>query len=325
MIRIDSILCLAMIFKGKQFTAIHSSLTILALTLTLVIGWSLGWAEDTLTLSQMSLLDNEETLKVGDRLSYTVIEDRDPLHILFVNDRGEINVPLLGYIRAESKTCRELAFIIKEELKVDYYYQATVLLSHQTDSNSRGRVILLCEVRSPGPYLIPVDEVLMVSDTILRAGGFLPNADKEKVAVIRKDPHNSESEIRTEIDIGTIFETGQFENDIAVEPNDLILIPRLEQAGGQFSVVGAVNAPGLYDLPSVRDFTVSKAILRAGGFSEYADKKKVKLIRADASLADNEQTVEVNVADILEKGIRDFDPLVKPDDIIRVKEKWILF
>lgn len=325
MIRIDSILCLAMIFKSKQIKAIHSSHIILSLTLTLVIGWSTGWADGPLTLSQMSLLDNEETLNVGDRLSYTVIEDRDPMHILFVNDRGEINVPLLGLIHAENKTCRELAFIIKKDLEVDYYYQATVLLRHQTESNSRGRIILLGEVRSPGPYLIPVDEVLMVSDTILRAGGFSPHADKEKVAVIRKDPQNSESEIRTVIDIGTIFETGKFENDMAVEPNDLILIPRLEQAGGQFSVVGAVNAPGLYDLPPERDFTVSKAILRAGGFSEYAEKRKVKLIRADPSLSEKEQSVEVNVADILEKGIRDFDPLVKPDDIIRVKEKWILF
>ena len=50
MIRIDSILCLAMIFKSKQFTAIHSALTILALTLTLVIGWSLGWAGDPVNL-----------------------------------------------------------------------------------------------------------------------------------------------------------------------------------------------------------------------------------------------------------------------------------
>ena len=77
--------------------------------------------------------------------------------------------------------------------------------------------------------------------------------------------------------------------------------------------------------PQCAIFTVSKAILRAGGFSEYAEKRKVKLIRADASLPDKEKTVEVNVAEILEKGIRDFDPLVKPDDIIRVKEKWILF
>ena len=254
-----------------------------------------------------------------------VVEDRDPMHILFVNDRGEINVPLLGFISAESKTCQKLAFEIKNELEVDYYHQATVLLRHQTETNSRGRVILLGEVRNPGPYLIPVDEVLMGSDTILRAGGFLSSADKEKVAVIRKDPHDYDSELRTEIDVGAIFETGHFENDIAVEPNDLILIPRLEQVGGQFSVVGAVNAPGLYDLPPVRNFTVSKAILRAGGFSQYAEKRKVKLIRADSSLPEKEQTVEVNVADILEKGIRDYDPLVKPDDIIRVKGKWILF
>ncbi len=273
----------------------------------------------------MSLLDNKRALDVGDRLSYMVVEDREPAHILFVNDRGEIDVPLLGLIHAAGNTSQNIAYEIKSKLEVDYYYQSTVILKQQTETNSRGRFILLGEVGRPGPQLIPVDEVLMVSDAILRAGGFLVAADKSKVTIIRKDPGDSNAEIRREVDVGKIFETGRFENDMTVEPNDLILIPRLEQAGGQFSIVGAVNSLGLYDLPPGRDFTVSKAILRAGGFTQYAEKRKVKLIRAKKSLTDEEKNIEVNVADILEKGIRDFDPLVKPDDIIRVKEKWILF
>ena len=57
-----------------------------------------------------------------------------------------------------------------------------------------------------------------------------------------------------------------------------------------------MNFPRLYTIPNDKDFTVSKAVLMAGGFTKFADKRKVKLIRADLSLEDSEKTVIVNVA-----------------------------
>ena len=59
-----------MIFKNKPATAIHRWFFILSFTLTLAMGWNKGWADEPLSLNQMSLLDDEQTLDVGDRLSY---------------------------------------------------------------------------------------------------------------------------------------------------------------------------------------------------------------------------------------------------------------
>ncbi len=192
-------------------------------------------------------------------------------------------------------------------------------------ANSRGSLTMLGEVRQQGPLLIPVDEILTVSSAILRAGGFLVDADKSRVSLIRNDPSSPDGQLKIEIDVGLMLETGRFADDVTVQPDDIILVPRYEQAGGQIYIVGAVISPGLYMVPNEPDFTLSKAILMAGGFTTFANKRSVKLIRADTGLPESERILKVNVADILEKGIRDFDPLVKPNDIVRVEERLVVF
>ncbi len=272
--------------------------------------------------SQMELLDDERRLEIGDRVSYSVLEDRERPKLLLVTDRGEVDVPLIGRVEASGKTCKEFAFGVKKELEVEFYYRATVVVGFPLVSETRGEVVILGEVKIQGPIPIPTDQVLTVSSAILRAGGFLQSADRGKIELVRKDRANPEEEQRIKIDVGSIFQTGRFQDDDVVKPDDLILVPQLTGAGGQFYVHGAVNRPGLYDLPLSKHFTVSKAILLAGGFTKFADKKKVKLIRANSGGPEGERTLIVNVADILERGIRTNDPIVEVDDIIRVQERW---
>lgn len=286
---------------------------------------SLADAEARPALSQMELLDDERNLAVGDRLVYEVLEEREDPVLLFVDDRGQVRVPLIGNVDALGKTPRALAYEIKAKAEVDYFYQATVMLRHQAAQNSRGRVTIVGHVRSQGPQMIPADEVLTVSAALLRAGGVVPGGDASKITVTRKDSSAPGGERQIVLDIGHMFETGDFAEDMPVQPDDLILVPKSDSTGGQVYVLGAVNAPGLYEVPATGDFTLSKAILRAGGFTRFADKRRVKLIRQDESLPEDQRTLEINVADILDRGQREFDVIVKPDDIIRVGERTIVF
>lgn len=287
------------------------------------LGMAAGAQEEE--ISRMALLDDETLLKVGDRLTYIIVEDRQPVKILLVNDIGLIDPPYIGKVEAVGKTCKTLAYEIKEQLEVDFYYRATVLLEYHVAVNSRGRLTMLGEVRQQGPLLIPIDEIFTVSSAILRAGGFTLDADKNRVSLIRDDPASSDGQLKIEVDVGLMLETGNFSDDVTVQPDDIILVHRHEQAGGQFYIVGAINSPGLYPVPNEPDFTLSKAILMAGGFTTFANKKNVKLIRAETDLPEKERILKVNVADILEKGIRDFDPLVKTNDIVRVEERMVVF
>lgn len=274
-------------------------------------------------ISRMNLLDDDRPLSVGDRLLYSVIEERDPPVVLFVNDRNEVDVPLIGMVSSDGLTSKSFAYKVKNLLEGDFFHRATVMVRHQNAENVRGRINLVGQVRQQGPLLLPADEVLTISSAILRAGGFLPGANRSQVSLLRNNDLGEETE--QVVDVAAILETGDFDQDIILRPEDLIVVPKLAQAGGQVYIVGAVRAPGLYDLPNEANFTVSKAILRAGGFNKFANQRRVRLIRSDESLPEDEREIVVNVEDILERGNRENDPVVRANDIIRIEESWINF
>jgi len=94
---------------------------------------------------------------------------------------------------------------------------------------------------------------------------------------------------------------------------------------GRIYLVGAIRAPGPEDISSDEVLTVSKAILRAGGFTDYADEKNVKVTRSAGAGPDGDKTLIVNVSGILENGKTGDDPPVQPGDLIFVPERMIRF
>lgn len=276
---------------------------------------------------RMLTLDNDRTLNVGDRLLYQVLEEREDPVTLFVNGQGEINVPLIGRVPAMGKTPFRFAVDVKALLEVDYFYRATVIVDVVTDSQDRGRVTLIGEVRTNGTQPLPVDAILRLSEMILRSGGFTAEADTSRVALIRQGGRAPDGSIleagRTEYDIGEMLETGNFENDPILIPDDLILVPKDDELGGEIFVLGAVNAPGAY--PITREgLTVSRAILAAGGFARFAQDRRVNLVRNDGETGEK-KTFTLNVKSVLEEGNRDEDMEVLAGDIIQVDERTINF
>jgi protein involved in polysaccharide export with SLBB domain len=94
---------------------------------------------------------------------------------------------------------------------------------------------------------------------------------------------------------------------------------------GKVYVVGRVRQSGALEIPDDEVFTVSKAILNAGGFSDFADKQHVKLIRGGVHGEDPKQSVIINVAEIWEKGKTSNDVPVQAGDVVYVPKKNINF
>jgi protein involved in polysaccharide export with SLBB domain len=92
---------------------------------------------------------------------------------------------------------------------------------------------------------------------------------------------------------------------------------------GRVYLVGQVRTQGALDLPSNETLTLSKAILRAGGFADYANQRKVRLVRKSGNAAQPETTT-VDVTEIL-KGHVGKDPVLEPEDMIIVPEKLVNF
>lgn len=94
---------------------------------------------------------------------------------------------------------------------------------------------------------------------------------------------------------------------------------------GKIYLVGFVRTPGAQDIPAEESFTVSKAILRAGGFTDFADKRKVRLVRKTGANESDKKTMIINVADIWEKGKSTSDVVVEPEDLIYVPARLVNF
>ena len=142
--------------------------------------------------NSMSVLDDKKKLGPNDYVSFRVVEDRDnESQRLRVNDNGELEVPYIGLVPAQGKTCKELAYNIKSALEKEYYYHATVILAvDRVSEKSSGRSLCLRFGQSAGAAGNSADESYTVSKAIIRAGGFGDFANKRKVKVTRKNGQN---------------------------------------------------------------------------------------------------------------------------------------
>jgi protein involved in polysaccharide export with SLBB domain len=172
--------------------------------------------------NSMAVLDDKKRLGRDDFVSLRVVEDRDnESQHLRVNDNGELEVPYIGLVPAQGKTCRELAYNIKAALEKEYYYHATVILAvDKVSERSRGKVYVYGAVKGQGPQEIPSDEIYTVSKAVIRAGGFGDFADKRKVKVTRK---NGEDLV---VDLKRVIEQGHTEDDVVLQPDDQIYVPQ---------------------------------------------------------------------------------------------------
>jgi polysaccharide export outer membrane protein len=105
----------------------------------------------------------------------------------------------------------------------------------------------------------------------------------------------------------------------------IIAVNELAKSQGKIYIMGPVRAPGPQDIPNDEVLTVSKAIMRAGGFGDYADRHKVEVRRKSTAAGSKDQVFTVDVAQIQEKGKSDADMPLEPGDIIFVPERLVRF
>ena len=177
-----------------------------------------------LTLTTMELLDDQRKLGAGDKVTYRVIEDKDELRSLTINDSGELDVPYYGLVRAAGKTSLQLAREIKKLLEKQLYYQATVIIAVELVNKTRvtGKVYVTGQVRNGGGFEIPAGENFTVTQAIIKAGGFSDFANKKNVRLIRKTAEGKKTFVMNVVEI---WEKGTLDKDMPVQGDDLIVVP----------------------------------------------------------------------------------------------------
>jgi polysaccharide export outer membrane protein len=169
--------------------------------------------------------DDRYKLRVGDKISLQILEDRDLPKGLVVADSGELDVPYVGRVAASDKTCKQLADELKARLEKEYYHRATVIIALDVANKLLGRIYVWGQVRNQGPIDITVNENLTAGKAILRAGGFGDFANKKKVKIVRGGPSEGAAKQSFELNMVDILEKGKTERDVVLQPDDFIIVP----------------------------------------------------------------------------------------------------
>jgi protein involved in polysaccharide export with SLBB domain len=115
------------------------------------------------------------------------------------------------------------------------------------------------------------------------------------------------------------------EKDYYYKATVIIGLDLVNKVRGKVYVWGQVRAQGAVDLLFDQKLTAGKAILMAGGFGDFANKKNVKIIRGSGATGNASQTFEVNMVDVLENNKTDQDVVLEPDDFIIVQARAVNF
>ena len=115
------------------------------------------------------------------------------------------------------------------------------------------------------------------------------------------------------------------EKDYYYQATVRIAIDLKAKSRGRVYLVGPVRTPGAQEIPSDEVLTLSKAIMRAGSFNDFADKKNVKVTRKIGPDERDTKTFVVDVARILEKGQTAGDMPLEPGDLVVIPERAIRF
>lgn len=103
----------------------------------------------------------------------------------------------------------------------------------------------------------------------------------------------------------------------------------LAGVGRRIYVTGQVRNPGPVDVPSGEVMTVGKAVMRAGGFADFADKRHVRVVRDSGPGAPAPVTAKnalvVNVQEVWEKGRTADDLPLEPNDLVFVPTRLVNF
>jgi polysaccharide export outer membrane protein len=114
----------------------------------------------------------------------------------------------------------------------------------------------------------------------------------------------------------------ELEKDYYYGATVIVAVDLMTKSRGKVYLVGPVRAPGPQEIPSDEVLTLSKAILRAGGFGDFADKHNVHVTRKEAGA---DKTYIIDVAQILERGKTEKDLPLESGDLVYIPERSIRF
>jgi len=217
---------------------------------------------------------------------------------------GKISIPLGGDMQAAGRTASDLRNVLTQELRKyikDPWVSVVVTAINST------KVYLVGNHPSAGA--IPLRSNMTALQFLAQLGSF-DKMDLENAYIIR-------NHVKLEVNLKSIVEGLLLNDDFALVPGDIIRINMLEPTKTKITVIGEVARPANIVFRS--GMTILDALLDAGWITEYANLKRVLVVRKGEN--DARQTIEVNVSEVTKGENLKSNILLAPGDLVIVKER----
>jgi polysaccharide export outer membrane protein len=253
------------------------------------------------------ILAPDYVLGPEDMIEINVRNHPDLNKTLVILPDGKIAYPELGDLQAAGKTPRALGAEIQTELEKTRN-QVSVVVSVIATRSQRVRIV--GAVKLPGSYELKPSWTLM--DVVAVAGGLSAKPAQITGRLIR----NGTDPIK--LDIAKAVANPETAANIAVEPNDLVLLDEIDASRNMIAVRGQVTKPGVFDL---REGTnISGLVLESGGPTSTAKLGQAYIERnnarvpLDLSFLDPQNPLSASKADpaVVNFALRPGDVLVIP-------------
>jgi polysaccharide export outer membrane protein len=269
-------------------------------------------------------VENEDYhLKPGDVVEIKVEKAPELSGTYPLNTNGTFVFPVLGQLKADKQTAEELSQMIADRLRGSYLTEPIVSVSIKEQSKKPVFPFFIQgAVRNPGTFQLEKPPSMLKLITI--AGGLGDNFGSTAFVIREKkdgetidktkpgDPPVSGSSADTEYDLIKVnlnrLLKGNFEQNIMIQPNDIVQIPKSDI----FFVAGDVKAPG--NFPLREGTTLRQAISLAQGTKYEAAADRGIIFREDAS--GKRQEIAVDIGAVMAGKKEDIEIL--PNDIIMV-------
>ncbi len=236
----------------------------------------------------------------GDSLKISVWGNPELSIETTVRPDGKVSIPALGEVRASGVTPLELKTLLEREMKKLVKTPIiTVIVTNMTNY----RIFLIGTGVKAG--LITLTRETTLLELLAQIGPF-HDADLKNAYLLR-----DEKKIKT--DFSSLFKKWDYNQNITLKPNDTLFIP--DNFEKRISIIGAVKNPTTIQYRE--GHTILDVILAVGGFTEFANKDSVKILRKNGDAERTEISVK---AKKLMKGNLSWNVAMAPGDIVVVRE-----
>ena len=165
---------------------------------------------------------NEYVLQAGDEIDILIFREPELSGVFKLNPAGEIRHSLAGSIPLAGKTIEAAEEFFTKKLAKDYLVNPRVTLKLVSTLSSQ--IVLMGEVEKPGVYPLPFGEKTTLLQAIAGAGGFTELASPDRVRIVRRTPDGHQTTLK--VRVSDLLKGGK-QQDIPLEPNDVIMVPEV--------------------------------------------------------------------------------------------------